>query len=400
VTFARTIRVALRSLLAHKLRSFLTMLGMIIGVSCVIAMVSMGEGATGAMKANLTRLGANLLSVRPGSARQGHVQTGNVQTLVIGDAEALATLRGVIAMAPEATGSGQLKHMSENMRAAVVGTTPSYSGIRNLDVESGRFLEEHDLQLRRKVVVIGAEVARRLFQGGTPLGSAIKVGGVNYEVIGVLAAKGEAWASPDERVFVPLTTAQKSILGQDWLTGVTLKCENEDVMPEVQKAIEGVIRERHKIPEGEDLDVQIMNQREWIDSIRQAVGVMTVLLTGVAAVSLIVGGIGIMNIMLVSVTERTREIGVRKALGATRLDILKQFLVEAAVIAAIGGLIGLAVGAGGSYAFVRSRGWEFVLPTPAVALAIGFSGGIGILFGIFPAVKAARLDPIEALRYE
>ncbi len=393
--------IALRSLAAHRLRTVLTMLGIIIGVACVIAMISMGRGAATALKDDFQRLGANLIFVRPGAARQGHVQTGQVQTLRLEDAEAVAAeVPGVVDVAPESSVMKQVKYLEKNVPAVIFGTTPNYADMRNCGVKAGRWHTPQESRLRAKVCLLGARVATELFGAGTPIGVMVKLGGVNFEVIGVLEAKGDTWSSPDERVFVPLETAMDAITGEDFIRGMTVKCASEERMPEIQAAIEELVKRRHRIPAEEDPDIQVWSQQEFLEGMRRMMESVTALLTGVAAVSLIVGGIGIMNIMLVSVTERTREIGIRKALGATRGDILRQFLVEAVVISAIGGALGVGLGGGGYYILARNIGWQFVLPGHALALALGTAAAIGIFFGIVPAAKAARLDPIEALRYE
>ncbi len=398
----RAVRVAVRSLAAHPLRTALTMLGIVIGTGCVIAMVSMGEGAQVKMRENMTRMGTNLLFVRPGAARQRHVATGTVETLTVEDADAIAAeLSHLVAdLAPEVSGACQVKYFSKNMRTTVLGTTPTYAKVRNFPAAEGRYFDWNDVRLRRRVCVLGVEVARELFGGGSPVGQFVKIDGANFEVLGVLEEKGQSWGDPDEQVLVPLTTAQRLVFGQDWLRSIIVEARSESAIDELEREITALLRARHRIPPGEDPDFSVRNQREWLDMMRNEIAIVTTLLAGVAAVSLLVGGIGIMNIMLVSVTERTREIGIRKALGATRFAILQQFLVESIVVAGLGGAAGIGLGAGISAAIARSADWAFVLPGATVALAVATSGAIGVIFGVFPAWKAAWLDPIEALRYE
>jgi putative ABC transport system permease protein len=402
----RILLVALRALLAHPMRSILTMLGIIIGTACVIAIVSMGQGAQNAMMANMTKLGSNLLFVRPGSARAGWVAGGTVQTLTVDDADAIRQQfalgydSDVVDLAAETNTMQQVKYYERNVRTNILGTTPPYERVRNFPVSQGYYFTWDDVRLRRRVCLIGANVATKLFEGESPLGRQVKIKGSAYDVIGLLEEKGENWNNPDDQVIVPLTTAQKLIIGEDWLRGITIQCRTTEVMPHLMKEMERLLRSRHRVPEGEEADFTIRSQQEFLDSVRQNIAMMSALLAGIGAVSLIVGGIGIMNIMLVSVTERTREIGIRKALGATRSNIVTQFLVEAVVTSAVGGGIGVALGAFASYKIASAAGWPFILPPEVVGVAVGVSGAIGVVFGVFPAMKAAWLDPIVALRYE
>jgi putative ABC transport system permease protein len=402
MTTTRTVTLAFRSLLAHPMRSVLTMLGIIIGTACVIAIVSMGEGAQQAMMENMTKLGSNLLFVRPGAARSGHVAVGNVTTLRETDADAIRTAFGdrIVDLAPETQTMQQVKYFEKNVRTTVLGTTPAYEAVRNFKAAAGRYFTWDELRLRKRVCVIGANVAQQLFLGESPVGHQVKIKGAAYDVIGVLEEKGDSWNNPDDQVLVPLPTAQKLILGEDWLRMITIQARSPDAMPSLIEDIERLLRARHKIPDGEDADFSTRNQQEFLDAMRAQVATMSMLLAGVAAVSLLVGGIGIMNIMLVSVTERTREIGIRKALGATRFDVVEQFLVEAVVTSGVGGALGIGLGALGSQQIAAKAGWAFVMPASVIGVAVGVSAAIGIIFGVFPALKAAYLDPIEALRYE
>ncbi|RME71328.1 MAG: FtsX-like permease family protein [Planctomycetota bacterium] len=379
------------------------MLGVIIGVAAVILMVSMGRGAQSQVRENMTRLGSDLLWVRPERARsQRGVAAGEVGTLSLRDARAIEQELAALhdGVAPEVTTSEQVKYFSRNTRTTIRGTVPIYAHVRNSPVVEGRWFDDDDVRRHRRVAVIGRIVADELFQGAAAVGQTIKIRGVNFEVVGVLEEKGESWLNPDDQVIVPLSTARRVFTGRSGLRMITVKARSREVQDQLQKEIERVLRREHGIDPGEDPDFRVRNQSEYLAALDTNMRVLTMLLAGVALVSLIVGGIGIMNIMLVTVTERTREIGIRKALGATRLDILRQFLIESIVIAGLGGAIGVALGGLGSWQVARMAGWQPVLPPTVVAVAVGFSALTGIVFGVFPALKAARLDPIEALRYE
>jgi putative ABC transport system permease protein len=402
VSFWRIIRVALRSLLAHPMRSILTMLGIIIGTACVIAIVSMGEGAERAMIASMTKMGANLLYVRPQPQRNKHIATASSVTLSIDDADAIreAFAARIVDLTSESWSSYQVKYFEKNVRTTVLGTTPSYEQVRNFPAAQGRYFTAEDVRQRRRVCVVGASVVDGLFAGEAPVGQQVKIKGASFDVVGVLQSKGESWSNPDDQVLIPITTAQRLVFGEQFIRMITIEVRSNDDMTDLQTDIEKLLRVRHKIPDEEEADFVVRNQQEWLDMMKAQIGALSLLLAGVGAVSLLVGGIGIMNIMLVSVTERTREIGIRKALGATRGDIVEQFLVEAIVTSAIGGAIGIGLGAVGSWKMAAAADWPFVLPPSVLALASGVSAGIGIVFGVFPALKAAWLDPIEALRYE
>jgi putative ABC transport system permease protein len=403
VTFLRLIQVAMRSLWAHKMRTVLTMLGVIIGVAAVILMVSMGKGAQGQVRENMTRLGSDLLWVRPERGRSASgVSAGEVGTLSLKDVRAieleLAALHGGVA--PEVTTTEQVKYFGKNARTTIRGTVPGYERVRETAAEEGRWFTDDEMRQGKRVALLGRIVADELFEGGAAVGQTIKVRGVNFDVIGVLEEKGESWMNPDDQIVVPLTTARRSLVGNTGLRMITVKAASREVQDHLQEEIERVLKREHGIEPGMDKDFRVRNQSEFLEALDTNMRVLTMLLAGVALVSLIVGGIGIMNIMLVTVTERTREIGIRKALGATRLDILKQFLIEAMVIAALGGGLGIALGAAGSWKIADAAGWKLALPPDIIAIAVGFSALTGIVFGVFPAVKASRLDPIDALRYE
>ncbi|WP_437331596.1 ABC transporter permease [Sorangium sp. So ce296] len=395
-----TAKSAWRSLASNRLRTLLTMLGMIIGTAAVVAVLGIGEGARSSVEGRIRSLGANLLMVRPGSASASGVRSGTVKTLTEADAEALKALDGVAAVAPERSGSAQLRYMASNLNASVTGITPAYLEVRSLSVASGVGFSELDEQQRARVVVLGANVARQLYPGGSPLGTRLQINGSAFRVVGVLAEKGSGMGSPDDGVFVPLSTHRSVLFGQDHLSTISLQLASEDRSEVVIAQLEQLLRLRHRLRADQPSDFEVRSQAEMLATMGQITGTFTTLLGSVAAVSLIVGGIGIMNIMLVSVRERTREIGVRMAVGARRKDILRQFLVEAVVVSLAGGVAGVGLGYGAAVLLSRFGEWATIVPPYAVGLALGVSILIGITFGVGPARRAARLDPVEALRFE
>ena len=395
-------RIALRSLLQRKTRTALTMLGVIIGVGAVIVMVSIGEGAKESVSSRIKGMGTNLLSVRPGFARKGPVRAASVQTLVAEDAEAIAKeVANVVAVAPEIGQSTQVKFLSQNVSTSVVGTTPPWITVNNFVVKDGRFIDDLDEKTSRKVAVLGATVVKELFGGSGAVNQTVKIRGVNFQVVGTLVAKGAAgMRDPDDQILIPLSTARMRLFGTDTLRTIAVQINSEDNMDRAQGEIEDLLRMRHKIAAGAASDFSISSQKDLLDTASQVSDTFTALLAAVAAVSLLVGGIGIMNIMLVSVTERTREIGIRKAIGARSRDILFQFLVESVVLSGIGGLLGVAMGLGGAKIVGMVGAWKTTVATGAIMLAFGVAMAIGVFFGLYPAHKASRLDPIEALRHE
>ncbi|WP_437751703.1 ABC transporter permease [Sorangium sp. So ce1389] len=395
-----TAKSAWRSLASNRLRTLLTMLGMIIGTAAVVAVLGIGEGARSSVEGRIRSLGANLLMVRPGSASTSGVRSGTVKTLTEGDAEALKALDGVAAVAPERSGSAQLRYMASNLNASVTGITPAYLEVRSLSMGSGVPFSDLDEQQRARVVILGANVARQLYPGGSPLGTRLQVNGSAFRVVGVLAEKGSGMGSPDDGVFVPLSTHRSVLFGQDHLSTISLQLASEDRSDTVIAQLEQLLRLRHRLRADQPSDFEVRSQAEMLATMGQITGTFTTLLGSVAAVSLIVGGIGIMNIMLVSVRERTREIGVRMAVGARRRDIMRQFLVEAVVVSLAGGVAGVGLGYGAAVALSRFGEWATIVPPYAVGLALGVSILIGITFGVGPARRAARLDPVEALRFE
>jgi putative ABC transport system permease protein len=396
-----TARSAWRSLASNRMRTLLTMLGMIIGTAAVVAVLGIGEGARSSVEGRIRSLGTNLVTVRPMAARSsGGVRSGAVQTLTRKDADALSRLPGIAAVAPEGSGSAQLKYQSQNMNASVTGVTSAYFDVRSLAFASGVGITELDDQQRTRVVVLGSNVKQQLYGEESPLGSRLQINGKTFRVIGVLAEKGSTMGSPDDGTFVPLGTHQSSLFGQNYLSSMSLKLANESEAAAVQAKLTEILRLRHGLRADQDNDFDVRSQTEMLETMSQVTGTFTALLGSVAAVSLIVGGIGIMNIMLVSVRERTREIGVRMAVGARRRDILLQFLVEAIVVSLAGGALGVALGFGAAGLLARFGQWATVVPTYAVVLALTVSILIGIVFGVGPARRAARLDPVEALRFE
>jgi putative ABC transport system permease protein len=396
-----TFKSAWRSLASNRLRTVLTMLGMIIGTGAVVAVLGIGEGAKSSVEGRIRSLGANLLMVRPSFvAGGGGVRSGAAQTLTPSDAEALLALDGVSASAPDMSANSQLRYLSKNQNAAVVGVTPAYFDVRALPMASGVSLSDLDEQRRSRVVVIGANVAQDLYAASSPLGTRLQINGTAFRVVGVLAAKGSGMGSPDDSVFVPLSTHQSALFGRDYLSSISLQLASEEQAPAVVSQVEQLLRLRHRLRSEQPSDFEVRSQAEMLETMGQITGTFTTLLGSIAAVSLIVGGIGIMNIMLVSVRERTREIGVRMAVGARRGDILRQFLVEAVAVSLAGGAVGVGIGYGAALLLARFGEWQTIVPPYAIVLALTVSIVIGIAFGVGPARRAARLDPVEALRFE
>ncbi|MCC6877967.1 MAG: ABC transporter permease [Sandaracinaceae bacterium] len=396
-----TVRTAWRSLAGNRVRTALTALGMVIGVSAVVAVLAVGEGARASVTTRIRALGTNLLYVRPGSGRMGPVRSGTVETLTMADARAIESLPGVAAVAADCSGSGQVRYRENNETSSILGVTASYLAIRSLDVAAGISLSDSDDRQHARVAVLGANLARELFAGANPIGERVQIQGIGFRVIGVLAAKGDTgFISPDDQVLVPLSTHQGVLFGQSSLGSITVQLGDEALAEDAQARIEQLLRLRHRLRADQEDDFSVRSQTEMLETFGAITQTFTVLLGSVAAVSLLVGGIGIMNIMLVSVRERTREIGVRMAVGARRRDILLQFLVEAVVVSLFGGLLGIALGYAAAFAIARIGGWATVVPAYAVALSLGVSVAIGLVFGVGPARRAARLDPVEALRHE
>lgn len=401
---AGNIVIAINGLRSNKLRSLLTVLGIVIGVAAVIVMIGVGQGAQANITSKIESMGSNLLMVFP-QFSQGSVRGagGNVNTLTREDAGAIAGLPYVECVAPELSGSATLQYESQTWTAQLSGTTPDMMYIKDWKPEAGSFLSNHDIADNAPVAVIGRTVADNLFSSGVnPIGRNISVNKLNFTVIGVLPAKGASMGGQeqDSIVYIPISTAQIRLFGVNNVRVINVQAKNSESMSFVQDEITSLLRERHRIPKDGNNDFNVRNMAAILATAEDMTKIMTMLLASVAGVSLLVGGIGIMNIMLVSVTERTREIGIRMAVGATEKAILTQFLVEAVTLCLLGGIIGITLGILGSWLVSILADWPTVVSLYSVLLAAGFSAAIGIFFGYYPARKAAGLNPIDALRFE
>ncbi len=400
--FGEMLLVALQSIRANLFRGFLTMLGIIIGVGSVITMVALGSGAQRAIDEQIDALGASILSIRSGGfMRRGVGSSG--ATLTTDDAEALtkdATL--LSAVVPEVTRQLQVKYGNKNQNLRIVGTTPDFAQVHSFSIERGAMFSQSDSSAKRRVAVLGGGVAAKLEASPDQLpGSDIYIAGTAFRVVGIFAEKGATgWRNVDEQIWIPLTTAQLRVFGTKGLDVISAQVAPGTSVETAIVDIERIMRREHRIMPGAKNNFSIGDPRQFFNVRQAATQVFAYLLASIASISLIVGGIGIMNIMLVTVTERTREIGIRKALGATRTNILMQFLIEAMVLCLLGGTIGVLLGTGISVLMTKVVGWQMVVSPLAIIIAFGFSAAIGLFFGIWPARKAARLDPIEALRYE
>jgi putative ABC transport system permease protein len=400
-----TLRLALRALARNKLRSSLTMLGIIIGVGAVIATVSIGQGAGYLVQQGIQSMGTNAVFVAAGSGRPGGARMGfwAVKTLTMDDLQAILREVPLIKQAaPAVVGRVQVVYQNQNWNTGITGTTPNYFEIRNWPVQSGSTFSQDEVDLAANVCVLGTTVANILFPTESPIGKTIRIGNLPFRAVGVLESKGQSVMGDDQddRIFAPYTTVQKKISGITWIQFINASAISPEASVAAVAPITALLRERHRIRPGEDDDFFVRTQSEVADLAAQTQSVMTLLLGSIASVSLVVGGIGIMNIMLVSVTERTREIGVRMAVGATEEDVQSQFLVEAVTLSMIGGLVGIFVGLGGSAVINRILKWPTLISVKAMIIAAIFSILVGVFFGFYPAKKAAQLDPIEALRYE
>ena len=403
--FKESVQIALKALLANKLRSILTMLGIIIGVGAVIAMVSVGMGVRRSVQSSIASLGSNMLIVSPGSANSGGVRSaaGSTVTLKYEDAEAIKNkIKNIDYVSPTVSNSYQIVNGNQNWNSTIQGVTPEYMAIRSLTVATGSFITQNDLNTRNRVAVIGTTVAENLFGSSNPVGQTIRIHNSPYKVIGVLESKGQSSMGQDQDdvVIVPLTTAQERLLGITYVRSINIQVSDAAKMDQALSEVETLLRQRHHIIGDKEDDFSVRNLTSLMETMTQTTTMITLLLGSIAGISLLVGGIGIMNIMMVSVTERTREIGIRKALGATFRNIMMQFLIESVVIGVVGGLIGIGFGCLISMAIAKFGGFNTVITAAPVLLSFFFSVGIGLFFGIYPARKAALLDPIEALRYE
>src|SRR5450432_757361 len=401
-----TLRIAFRALARNKMRSTLTMLGIIIGVGAVIAMVGIGQGADQTVQRQIANLGSNMLFVSSGSMNLGGLRLGWGATKTLEREDVAAMLRecpAVAAAAPGTQTSAQVVYENDNWGTRITGSTPEYFDIRTWDFQSGTGFISDDVTNAANVAVIGDTVRKNLFPSIEAVGKTIRIGNLPFKVIGVLVAKGQSPAmseDQDDTIIVPLTTLQKKITGQPWLRFVMVSAKSRSGSYAAQQQIESLLRDRHRIRADQSDDFTVRNLADMADLASEASKVMTGLLASIAGVSLLVGGIGIMNIMLVSVTERTREIGIRMAIGATEGDVQQQFLIEAVVMSLIGGVVGIAVGVAASLSIAATAGWPILVSGTAIAGATAIAMAIGIFFGYYPAQKAASLDPIEALRYE
>jgi putative ABC transport system permease protein len=400
-----TFSLALRALQRNKMRSILTMLGIVIGVGAVVAMVGIGNGAKSQVEAQIATLGQNVILIFPGSVTTGGVQSGmgGIGTLKLEDAKAIAEeVADVLAVSPGTRVSSQLGYGNQNWATSVVGEAPEYFEIRQWEITSGAGFTEQDVRAAAKVAVIGATVARQLFGEEDPIGQIMRVRNVPFQVIGVLRPKGTSvmGTDQDDIVIVPYTTVMKRLSGITTLRMISVQCSSEERTAAVVQGITDLLRQRHRLGPDRENDFMVRSQQEIAEMATATSRVLRVLLGAIASVSLIVGGIGIMNIMLVSVTERTREIGIRIALGAHGKDILSQFLIEAVTLSSLGGLLGIFIGLGTSTLLSRFAGWPTLTSVDAIVVAFLFSAAVGVFFGLYPAKKAAALDPIDALRYE
>jgi putative ABC transport system permease protein len=398
-----------RALRANPMRSALTALGVIIGVASVVAMVALGSGAQAQVERSISSLGSNLLIIVPGAQRSGggvRGQAGGWDSLTLDDARAIEEqVDGVVAVAPTQRARTQVIANGLNWNPQVEGVTPAYLVARDWSIAQGRMFDDTEERQARRVIVMGQTVALELFPNINPIGETVRMNGGTYEVIGVLESKGQSGfgMDQDDIVLAPLTTVKRRISGRqrraDTVSQISVKAANEDALPAVEQQVTDILRQRHRTQEGED-DFTVQNLSSITEAAAQTTQVFTYLLGGISAVSLLVGGIGIMNIMLVSVTERTREIGLRKALGARQSDILHQFGLEAVTLSVAGGIVGLALGIFGAWLMTSLFSLPLVIAPQNALMAIGFSGLVGVLFGAYPAWRAAKLDPIEALRRE
>jgi len=396
-----TVRVALESMRSNLFRAALTMLGVIIGVAAVIAMLALGRGAQRAVDEQLAALGADVLTVTTGMRWMQGVARDQ-QTLTVKDAEALAQARHVSAVVPEQSGREQVRYGARNLNVQVVGTRPNHAEVNGFQVEYGHMFTAADDQARRRVAVLGGEIPELLQVPAAALvGATIIVKNIPFEVVGIHRRKGAiGFMNPDNVVYIPLETSEFRVTGEDRIQNISVQVAPGSELVQAMVEIERVLRREHGLLPGRDNDFALLDRRQFLATQQQTTEILGFLLAGIASVSLVVGGIGIMNIMLVTVTERTREIGIRKALGATRANILRQFLVESVTLCVLGGVIGMLLGIVAARLLARLAGWQTFVTWESLVLAFGFSAGVGLLFGLWPARSAARLDPIEALRHE
>jgi putative ABC transport system permease protein len=406
MNFANLLKIAFKALNRNKLRAFLTMLGIIIGIAAVIAMLAIGQGSKDSISAQISEMGSNMIMIHPGNMERGGVRQGadDMQTLKIADYEALRDQASYLsAVSPMVSSSGQMVVGNNNWPSSIYGVTPEYMDIRKLSVEDGEMFTEADIKSAAKVCLLGQTVIENLFPNGeNPIGRVVRFGKIPFTVIGVLASKGtnSMGMDQDDVVIAPYTTVMKRLLAVDYLGSIYASALSEEMTDKATDEITEILRTNHKLKESDDDDFDIRSQQELSEMLTSTSDMMTVLLTSIAFISLIVGGIGIMNMMYVSVTERTREIGLRMSIGARGLDIMLQFLIESIIISFTGGVIGVIVGCLATWAISTFAGWPVVIMGYAIILSFVVCTFTGILFGWIPAMKASRLDPIEAIRYE
>ncbi|MCG9126673.1 ABC transporter permease [Candidatus Poribacteria bacterium] len=394
---------AFHGLLANKLRSMLTMLGVIIGVGAIITTTSIGEGAKAEITDRIKTLGANILAVRPGQSMfRGRGSADARRTLTVEDLNILRQRGKNFRYAtPEISSRAQVKYLSKNTNTTIVGTSPEYLVTANFQIENGMFFTENHIIYRERVCVLGKTVVDTLFGNRDPVGKTVKIKNVSFHVLGVMKEKGASgWRNPDDQVFIPYSTAMKRVFGNEFLSSISVQANSDKDLEDAEAEVTEIIRKQHKIPANKEPDFHVRNQAEFMEMFEASGQTFTNMILGIAVVSLLVGGIGIMNIMLVSVTERTKEIGLRKAVGAQRLDILIQFLVESTTLALIGGIVGVGVGIGGALLVPSIWEWRTVISPVYGILSFIVSALVGVFFGAYPAWKAAKLHPIDALRHE
>lgn len=403
--FINLLKIALKALNNNKLRCFLTMLGIIIGVASVITMLAIGQGSKNSIREQISEMGSNMIMIHPGNMQRGGVRQSadDMQTLEVGDFEAISQLPGVAAASPSVNTGGQLVNGTNNYPSQIYGVTPEYLDIRKFNVKDGSMFSDHDIATAAKVCILGKTVVDNLFPGGEdPVGRVIRFGKIPMTVIGVLESKGtnSMGQDQDDVVIAPYTTVMKRILAIDYIQGIFASATDEDQTEATIDSITELLRQRHKIRDGADDDFSIRSQQELSEMMNSTSDMMTILLACIAGISLLVGGIGIMNIMYVSVTERTREIGLRMSIGARSIDILSQFLIEAVIISVSGGIIGIVLGVIASWLVNIIAMWPIYIQPYSVALSFAVCTITGVFFGWYPARKASNLDPIEAIRYE